>query len=101
MPVSQFMPALMSLHACSSSIRVPQKSGTTIVTWLSRPIIAASQPDQLDIDQWPLAEALVEAAAQHPAGGVAQRVVVVAQRRRQAFHCVGERVTQRCYRRRA
>src|SRR5204862_5221407 len=65
------------------------RSGTTIATWLSRPIIAALQPDQLDLDQWPLAEALVKAAAQHPAGRIAQRVVIMAHRRRQAFHRVG------------
>src|SRR5436189_642463 len=42
------------------------RSGTTMATWLSRPIIAALQSDQLDLDQRPLAEALVDTAAQHP-----------------------------------
>src|SRR6266851_4340605 len=63
------------------------RSGTTIATWFSRPIIAksyqGSQPHQLDLDQRPLAEALVDPAAQHPAGNVAQRIVVVPLRRRQ------------------
>src|SRR5712671_7870153 len=68
--------------------------------WLSRPIILTLQPDQLDLDQWPLAEALVETAAQDPARGIPQGVVVMAHRRRQAFHRVGERIAQCGYRRR-
>src|SRR5437588_6486198 len=65
------------------------RSGTTIATWLSRPIIAKSsqglQPHQLDLDQRPLAKALVEPAAQHAAGKIAHRIVVMALRRRQAL----------------
>src|SRR6266568_1255983 len=84
-----------SLYLAAAAAR----SGTTIATWLSRPIIAKSsqglQPHQLDLDQWALAKALVEPAAQHAAGKIAHRIVVMALRRRQALHRVGQRVAQR------
>src|SRR5207249_1054598 len=131
---------LCSGRACGAETRAPSaawywaaaatRSGTTIATWLSRPIIAPSipfphhceersdeaiptvfrqpardcfaslamthlEPHQLDLDQRPLAEALVEAAAQHPARDVAQGVVVMPHWRREALHRVCQRVAQR------
>src|SRR5689334_16532003 len=74
------------------------RSGTTIATWLRRPITSLPrllfrpEPDELDLDQWPFAEPFPEITPQHAARRLAQGLVVAPLRRRQRIDRFGQGV---------
>src|SRR3954449_8469795 len=95
-------------RVCGSDTRAPSasryseaaaaRSGTTIATWLSRPITRfprswlRPEPDELDLDQRPLAEPFPEKTPQHATRRLAQGLVVTPLRRRQRIDRFGQGV---------
>src|SRR4051794_1211984 len=89
-------------RVCGSDTRAPSasrysnaaaaSSGTTIAIWLRRPITPfprswfRPEPDELDLDQRPLAEPFSEKTPQYATRRLAQGLVVAPLRRRQSIH---------------